>query len=104
LGGALTQSPETPQGQLSTSLAQVISQCYSLFVYITNMFNPEKSEGVWQDGIGRIYFLERKSALPTTVTLTCSGAAGTVISVGAQAADYNGNIYVALLLAPPTAS
>jgi len=96
LGGALTQSPVTPQGQLCTSLAQAISQCYTLFAYTANMFNPEKNEGVWQDGIGRIYFLERKAALPTTVTLACSGAVGTVINVGAQAADNNGNIYVAL--------
>jgi hypothetical protein len=46
-----------------------------------------------QDGIARIYFITRMPATATVVSATLTGAAGTVIPAGAQAADTGGNIY-----------
>lgn len=83
----------TPQGQLATSLAAVISNCYALFVMLVNGVDPDLNSGFMQDVIGRIYFLNRELGTPTVVQCTCSGIAGTNIPTGALAQDTAGNIY-----------
>lgn len=93
-GGNLNiTNPEAPQGQLATSQTAIISFCYQLFLQYINNIDPAYSSGRMQDAIGRIYFLERDPAEPTTVTATCSGLSGTVIPVGALALAVDGNIY-----------
>lgn len=92
-GGGLNPNLDTPQGQLSSSLAAVIGDKNSQFIQLQNMVDPATSEGRWQDGIARIYFIDRNPAEPTTVTATCIGAFGTVIPVGATAQATDGNLY-----------
>jgi uncharacterized phage protein gp47/JayE len=92
-GGALNPAVETPQGQMASSDASVIAACNALFLLITNQVDPSYSSGRMQDAIARIYFLERKSALPTVVAALCTGAAGTIIPTGALAQAADGNIY-----------
>jgi hypothetical protein len=46
-----------------------------------------------QDAIGRIYFLQRNPALPTSVQAICTGLAGVTIPVGALVQAADGNIY-----------
>lgn len=46
-----------------------------------------------QDGIARIYFLERNPAEPTVTQCTCTGLPGTTIPVGALASAADGNLY-----------
>lgn len=92
-GGNLNPSVKTPQGQLAVSWTAVVGFCYGLFAKITTQFDPKYAEGRMQDGLGRIYFLERNPAQPTVVNAVCSGLPGTVIAVGALATDANGNIY-----------
>lgn len=92
-GGGLNPALETPQGQLASSEAAIISDKNNEFVFFVNQINPDFSSGNFQDAIGRIYFLNRKPAIPTVVTVTLGGVPGTIIPVGTLAQDVNGNTY-----------
>lgn len=97
-GGTLNVTqPEaltTPQGQLASSLTAYIADKNVLFAYFVSQVNPQYAQGFMQDGIAAIFGLSRLPATYTTVTCTCTGAAGTVIPSGAQAQDVAGNLYV----------
>jgi uncharacterized phage protein gp47/JayE len=96
-GGNLNPALNTPQGQLATSLAAAISNCYALFTMLVNGVDPDLNSGFMQDVIGRIYFLNRAAGTATVVSCTCVGLAGTVIPTGSptapQAQDTAGNLY-----------
>lgn len=83
----------TPAGQLIDAITAYIAEANSELLYLANQFNPLTAEGVFQDAIGYIYFMERKPAQPTSVVCTCTGLQGTVIPAGAQAQDTEGNRY-----------
>jgi uncharacterized phage protein gp47/JayE len=83
----------TPAGQLVDAEAAYLAQVNADLLYVASMFNPRTSEGVWQDALGYIYFLTRKVAQPTLVTVTCSGLQGTEIPAGAQMRDEDGTRY-----------
>jgi uncharacterized phage protein gp47/JayE len=92
-GGGLNPALETPQGQLASSQAAVISDKNSNIVYIANQIDPQFAEGRWQDALGRIYFLTRKPATSTTVTATIGGVVGKTVPAGSLAQDTSGNTY-----------
>jgi uncharacterized phage protein gp47/JayE len=92
-GGNLNLSLSTPQGQLASSMAAIISDKNNQIAYISNMADPTNATGRWQDAIGEIYFLTRYPAKSTIVQANCYGLTGTTIPVGALAQDINGNIY-----------
>ena len=81
----------TPAGQLVDAETAYLAQTNAEIMYVASMFNPRTSEGVWQDALG--YFLTRKVAQPTLVTVTCSGLQGTEIPAGAQMRDDDGVRY-----------
>lgn len=93
-GGALNPSLETPQGQLATSLAANVENADDTFQFYCTQVDPAYAQGRMQDAIARIYFLERKGALASTVQATCYGAVATVIPAGSLAIDNAGNIWV----------
>lgn len=95
-GGGLSSNLETPQGQLASSQSVVIGDKNNEIAYITNQVDPQYSSGRFQDAIGRIYFLTRKPALPTTVLCTLIGLSGTVVPAGTLAQDTNGYIYASV--------
>lgn len=89
-----SSSLSTPQGQLATTLAAVISDCYSQFLSYVAQTDPQYAQGIMQDALGRLYFMTRFPATGTTVTGTCLGLPGTVIPAGiAVAQDAGGNLY-----------
>lgn len=92
-GGGLNPALETPQGQIATSQTAAIGNANDTFAKLTQDVDPAYASGRMQDGIARIYFIERNPALPTTVTATCLGAAGTPIPAGAKAVDTSDNVY-----------
>lgn len=92
-GGNLNPALETPQGQLASSTTAIIADKNSQIALVANQVNPDFADGRWQDAIGRIYFIDRIPAQGTVVQAQCVGAQGTVIPIGAQAQDTNGNIY-----------
>lgn len=93
LGGGASQSLSSPQGQLAQSDTEIIAQTDDKLLCLFNQINPDYSTGRFQDGIGRIYFLERISAQGTVVTATCIGKVGTIIPAGSSAIDTAGYIY-----------
>jgi len=80
----------TPAGQLIDSEVAEIESKNAAIQYLANQFNPRVNEGMWQDAIGYVYFLERKIAEPTIVTCQISGSLGTVIPYGAIAKSTDG--------------
>jgi hypothetical protein len=93
-GGGLNPALETPQGQLVTSLTAIIADKNAQIAEVVNQMDPDTNDGAYQDGIARIYFLDRIAGAPTVVECVCVGAFGTVIPAGAQAQDTSGNRYV----------
>lgn len=89
-----TATLSTPQGQLASSIAAVISNTYEKFLYQSTQTDPAFAQGRWQDAIARIYFLERNPSQPTVVAALCTGLAGTVIPEGSIAVAEDGNLYV----------
>ena len=92
-GGNINPSLETPQGQLSSSIAAAIADKNSQIAYLSNQLDPSYSSGRFQDAIGRIYWMERIAGQGTSVIATCTGLKGVVIPQGAQAKDSSGNTY-----------
>ena len=94
-GGNLNPALETPQGQLASSETAIIGNVNDTFLYLTNMLDPAFSEGRYQDGLARVYFIERNPSQPTIVQAVCSGLPGVVIPPGVIAVAADGNQYVA---------
>lgn len=92
-GGNLNPSLTTPQGQLAQSLTAIIGNSNDQFLGLANGVDPAYASGRMQDAIGRIYFMTRIPAAPTTVQCTCIGLAGVVIPAGSLASDTSGNVY-----------
>ena len=93
-GITLNPALETPQGQLATTMAAVIADKDAQIAWIANQVDPQYADGDFQDGIARIYFITRKPALPTVVTVTLTGLNGTVVPAGMLAQDATLNTYV----------
>lgn len=85
LGEALDTSPGSPAGQLIDSQTALVAEKDRQLLYLANQFNPAVNEGVWQDALGQIYFMDRLGAAPTLVECTCTGLPGTVVSGTVQA-------------------
>ncbi len=92
-GGNLNVDLSTPQGQLATSLAAILGAVNDTFLKLTSQFDPAFADGRYQDGIARIYFIERKPSQPTTVASLVTGLAGVTIPLGQLAQDVSGNRY-----------
>lgn len=95
-GGGLNPALSTPQGQLASSQTAIIGDNYAVFLWFCNQVDPAFSSGRMQDGIARIYFIERFPAQGTVVQATCSGLPGTVIPVGALARATDGRLYTCI--------
>lgn len=79
----LDTQPTTPAGQLIDAIVAEIEAKNAELLYLSSMFNPNVSDGRWQDALGYIYFLQRKLDEPTVVTCQLTGLNGTVIPYGA---------------------
>ena len=89
-GSDLNTSMATPQGQLVTSLAAMITDERNQMIELMNQVDPRYSQGIWQDAIGYIYFMTRKQAAQSTAELTLTGLVGTVVPAGYVFNDNNG--------------
>jgi hypothetical protein len=92
-GNTLNYNLVTPQGQLAQSWAAVISNTYATFQFFAQQVDPSYASGRMQDAIGRIYLMQRNPAIPTQLTVSCSGATGTVIPFGQLIQDTSQNLY-----------
>lgn len=92
-GGSLNTDMSTPQGQLVTSLAAIITDERNQWVTFLNQSDPRYAQGRWQDAIGYIYFMTRKQATHSVAQLTLIGLTGTIVPSGFQFSDDNGNLW-----------
>lgn len=94
-GGGVNPALNTPQGQLASSLAAIVSDKDGEIALICNQVDPQYATGRFQDGIGRIYFMTRIAAVGTVVSCVLTGPGG-VVTAGTLAQDTAGNTYVLL--------
>ncbi|WP_440863023.1 baseplate J/gp47 family protein [Symbiopectobacterium purcellii] len=94
--GGASKSLSSPQGQIAQSDTEIIATNYDALLCLFNQMNPDYATGRWQDGIGRINFMERIAARGTIVTATCTGAAGRTIPEGSTAQDKSGYLYASI--------
>ena len=97
LGGGANTSLSTPQGQLATSQAAILGDSFSAILALFNGIDPASASGRMQDAIGRLYFLERRAATATTVTVQAvvNGQGQTIAAGTAVASAPDGTLYVA---------
>ncbi|MCX5617109.1 hypothetical protein NQF86_00280 [Bombella sp. TMW 2.2543] len=97
LGGGANTALSTPQGQIALSETAILGDFLGAMISVFNGVDPASSSGRMQEAIGRIYFIERRPATATTVTVQASvNAPGQTITAGtvvAQGSD--GSLYVA---------
>ena len=97
-GSDLNLDDATPQGALIDDMTQAKQTSNSLLLYVFNQLNPETAEGIFQDALAKLYFVERKEATRSIVNCTCVGLAGTVLNGvdsgnPALAQSVNGDIF-----------
>lgn len=99
-GEGLNLDDSTPQGYLIDGITNIIANKNANMIYLINQFNPSFARGIWQNALGNLYFLQRKSATPTIVQCVCTGLPGTVIpgldnpTGAAQIQNGGGDIFV----------
>lgn len=94
-GNLLNTALSTPQGQLAMSLTAILGDAYDQMLALFNGVDPDRASGRMQDAVGKLYFMTRRGATATVVTVVCAGAAGTVIPEGTLIQDGNGKTYAA---------
>lgn len=93
-GGGLNRNLETPQGQLATSLAAIIAEKNNTIARLVNSLDPDYSDGIMQDAIGKIYFIKRKGQINSTAECEFNGLPGVNIPKGFVVKDENENDWV----------
>lgn len=96
MGGGMSTSLTTPQGQIAMSDTAIIGDKNDNLAWLVNQVNPDFASGRMQDAIGQIYFIDRIAAIGTTVTATCTGLVNTPIPAGSVAQDSSGYLYYSL--------
>lgn len=86
-GGNLNPGASTPQGMLAASMAAIIGNVYDTFAFYTSQVDPAFAVGRMQDGIARIYFITRKPATSTTLSVLCRGNNLVNIPAGSTISD-----------------
>lgn len=86
-------TPSTPQAHLADQLTTDIQSSNAAIAYMISQVDPATADGRMQDGIARIYFIERKGATSSVVQALCTGQPGSVLPVASLAEDTNGNLW-----------
>lgn len=93
LGNDLNLEPETPQGQMSGTLALRDTQNDQLALYVAAGMNKDSAVGRQVDDFGTLFDLPRIQATRSEVTATLTGTAGTEIPAGSRARTTNGALF-----------
>lgn len=86
----LNTDPSTPQGQIITSLTELLTQAQQDIVEFANIF-VNGGTGIWLAAYAKTYYgITRKQASKGSVTALISGTIGTIIPAGftAKSGDY----------------
>jgi len=101
-GTDLSLDDSTPQGDLINGLTEEKLLDNAQILYFLNQQNPETADGIYQDALGSIYGIQRKTATNSIVNCVCNGLAGTVlngVSSGnpAMVQSTNGDLFQCLI-------
>lgn len=86
----LNTESSSPAGQIIDSMAVLVTAKDSELVNLFNQFDPRVADGIFQDALGSIYFLQRKTAQATVVTCQLTGLQGTVVPAGSMIQNDDG--------------
>lgn len=86
-------TPSTPQAHLADQLTVDIQNSNAAITYMISQVDPATADGRMQDGIARIYFLERKGPTSSVVQALCTGQPNSAQPAGILAEDDNGNLW-----------
>lgn len=86
-------TPSTPQAHLADQLTDNISAANAAVAYYVSQVDPATADGRMQDGIARIYFLDRNGATASVVQALCTGQPSTTLPAGSLASDSNNNLW-----------
>ena len=92
-GKTLNTELTTPQGQLQQSQAYMVAAFQAALAQLIANVDPMTSSGVFQDALGRIYFLTRQAATFATVQATVTGTIGATLPAGSQVKSSDGTIW-----------
>jgi hypothetical protein len=93
LGANLSTVQGTPQYQLANSITAIVTDRDNQFVQLANQFDPRYADGIYQDAIGELYFMQRKLATHSVAPVTFNGLNGVVIPQGFLLRDVAGNYW-----------
>lgn len=83
-GKTLSTELSTPQGQLASSQSYMVANFQAALAYFISQVDPLTAQGIFQDALGRIYFLTRQAATFASAQVTIGGVPGSVLPSGAQ--------------------
>jgi uncharacterized phage protein gp47/JayE len=86
----LNTDSSSPAGQIIDSMSVLVTAKDSELVNLFNQFDPRVADGIFQDALGSIYFLQRKTAQSTVVTCQLTGLQGTVVPAGSMIQNDDG--------------
>lgn len=92
-GKTLSTELTTPQGQLQQSQAYMVAAFQAQLAQLIANVDPMTSSGIYQDALGRIYFLKRQAATFATVAATVTGTVGATLPAGSQVKSSDGTIW-----------
>lgn len=92
-GKTLNTELTTPQGQLQQSQSYMVSQVFAAMAQLIANVDPMSSSGIYQDALGRIYFLTRQPATYAYVQAVVTGTPGQLLPAGSQAKSSDGTIW-----------
>jgi hypothetical protein len=95
-GGMNLNQLENPLGQLASTWSAQVGDKNAQLLALFTQIDPAFAVGRMQDAIARIYFIQRIKESSTTAPVTCGGADGTPIPIGAKLYGADGETYVAL--------
>lgn len=81
-GQDLDVSPESPEGQIISVIADAVDPLWEAAEHSYNAFNPNGATGVTLENLVQINNIEKKKATATTVDLKFSGDNGVTIPLG----------------------
>jgi hypothetical protein len=92
-GKTLSTELTTPQGQIQQSEAYIVAAVQAQLAQFIANVDPMTASGVYQDALGRIYFLTRQAATFATVQATVTGTIGATLPAGSQVRSSDGTIW-----------
>ena len=94
-GNTISVDPEDSSlvSQLTMIFAENLSEAWAMAGALANQFDPNYNLGPFQSGVVQLNGIFRKSNIPTTIAVSCTGTGGMTIPAGTSL-TYNNNAFL----------